>query len=133
MSDEQNMYCTFRAAGRLFGVPILCVKEVTAETTCTRIAHAPKEVLGYVNIRGHVFLALDLRQLLALPAESGTVDRRLVIMKASVGPAFGVIVDEIGEIVPVPASEEEDVDLREREAASGDRSELVAKVCKLYG
>ena len=60
MSDNVTLYCTFLSAGRLFGVPVLDVKEVTAETRFTRIPHAPEEVLGLVNIRGHIFLALNL-------------------------------------------------------------------------
>src|SRR3954449_5061289 len=97
----QRMFCTFRVNDRLFGVDILDVKEVTAETTCTRVAHAPGEVLGLVNIRGHIYLALDLRRLLGLPATSVTDESRLVLFKPSVGSAFGVVVDQIGEIQAV--------------------------------
>jgi purine-binding chemotaxis protein CheW len=105
------------------------VKEVTTETTCTRIPHAPAEVLGYVNIRGHIFLALDLRRLLALRDEGGGSDRRLVIFKPTVGPAFGVIVDEIGDIEAVAAAQIEDLHNGVQQA--GERAELIAKVCKL--
>lgn len=130
MSEELILFCTFRAAGRLFGVPILDVKEVTTVTECTRIPHSPQEVLGYVNIRGHIFLALDLRRLLGLPGETDAADRRLVIFKPSVGPAHGVMVDEIREIVTVKSDQLEST-TNNRELGQGDRSELVAKVCKL--
>src|SRR4051794_4135318 len=91
-------FCTFRLDGRLFGVDILDVKEVTAGTTYTRVAHAPDEVLGLVNIRGHIYLALDLRRLLGMPATEVTGESRLLLFKPSVGSAFGVVVDEISEI-----------------------------------
>jgi purine-binding chemotaxis protein CheW len=132
MNEHQTLYCTFRAAGRLFGVPILDVKEVTTVTSCTRLPHAPQEVLGYVNIRGHIFLALDLRRLLALAGETGEASRRLVIFKTSVGPAFGVMVDEIGEIVTV-APDQMEAFQGGRQFAQGDRAELVSKFCKLAG
>src|SRR3954471_12328344 len=96
--ERQRLFCTFRVGGRLYGVDILDVKEVTAETTYTRVAHAPDEVLGLVNIRGHIYLALDLRRLLGMPATDLTTDSRLLLFKPSVGSAFGVIVDEISEI-----------------------------------
>jgi purine-binding chemotaxis protein CheW len=131
MNEDPTLYCTFRSAGRLFGVPILDVKEVTTETICTRIPHAPKEVVGFVNIRGHIFLALDLRRLLSLDGETNAVNRRLVIFKLSVGPAFGVIVDEIGAIVTVSTTQMEEASSVDREFARGDRAELVAKVGKL--
>ena len=100
----QRLFCTFRVNDRLFGVDILDVKEVTAETTFTRVAHAPDEVLGLVNIRGHIYLALDLRRLLGMPATVVTGDSRLVLFKPSVGNAFGVVVDEISDIQTVDAN-----------------------------
>ena len=99
--ESQRLFCTFRVDGRLFGVDILDVKEVTAETTSTRVAHAPDEVLGLVNIRGHIYLALDLRRLLGVPATEVTGESRLVLFKPSVGSAFGVVVDQISEIQTV--------------------------------
>ena len=85
MNESSQLYCTFRSADQWFGVPIHDVKEVTTQTTCTRIPHAPEEVAGYVNIRGHIFLALDLRRLLGLDAISTTEDR-LIIFKHECWP-----------------------------------------------
>ena len=126
-----TLYCTFRSAGQLYGVPIMDVKEVTTETTCTRIPHAPPEVQGYVNIRGHVFLALDIRRLLGLPGETTQADRRLVIFKATVGPSFGVLVDEIGDIVSVTPEQTEQFRSKNPDTEIRDRNELVSRLCKL--
>lgn len=93
-----RLFCTFRLGGRLFGVDLLDVKEITAETACTRVAHAPGEVLGLVNIRGHIYLALDLRRLLGMPATVVAAESRLVLFKPSVGATFGVMVDQIADI-----------------------------------
>src|SRR5262245_60529706 len=96
--ETPRLFCTFRVDGRLFGVDILDVKEVTTEITATRIAHTPEEVRGLVNIRGHIYLALDLRLLLGLPPANATGDSRMVLFKPTVGSAFGVVVDEISDI-----------------------------------
>jgi purine-binding chemotaxis protein CheW len=96
--EADRLFCSFRLDGHLFGVDILDVKEVTTEVTCTRIAHAPSEVMGLVNIRGHIHLALDLRSLLGIPATPLTRDSRLVLFKPTVGHSFGVVVDAISEI-----------------------------------
>lgn len=133
MSNEPALYCTFRAAGRLFGVPILDVKEVTTETACTRVPHAPHEVLGYVNIRGHIFLALDLRRLLQLSGEAPSAGRHFVIFKPAVGPAFGVVVDAIEEIVTASADQLEAMPEAVRASYGRDRGALVTAVCKLPG
>jgi purine-binding chemotaxis protein CheW len=95
---SRRLFCTFRLDGRLFGVDLLDVKEVVAESAPTPVPLAPDEVLGLVNIRGHVYLALDLRQLLGMPAAEVAAGSRLVLFKPSVGPSFGVRVDEIADI-----------------------------------
>jgi len=135
MSDKVTLYCTFLSAGRLFGVPVLDVKEVTAETRFTRIPHAPHEVLGLVNIRGHIFLALNLAELLAVRDHTTHSDSQFVIFKSSVGPAFGIVVDQVGDIVSVSDSQTEVVSNGEQTQLHyfSDRSSLVASVGKLDG
>jgi purine-binding chemotaxis protein CheW len=133
MNETEQLYCTFRSADRRFGVPIQDVKEVTTQTTCTRIPHAPPEVAGYVNIRGHIFLALDLRRLLGLD-EKTTTESRLIIFKQSVGPAFGVLVDEIGDIVSVDAKQVEEFRASAHETIAAEpirRLDVISRVCRL--
>ncbi len=133
MNESNLLYCTFRSADRWFGVPIQDVKEVTTQTTCTHIPHAPEEVAGYVNIRGHIFLALDLRRLLGFDARTAT-ENRLIIFKQSVGPAFGVLVDEIGDIVSVHESLVEEFQAVAHQPIAGEpirRQDVIARVCRL--
>lgn len=129
---EKRLFCTFRIDGKLYGVDMHDVKEVTAELTCTGVAHTPSEVLGLVNIRGHIYLALDLRQLLGLSAKLPTSDSRLILFKSTVGSAFGVVVDEISEI--------QSADLEQIESFSAEdsislttvrRVDLISAICKL--
>ena len=128
-----RLFCTFRLDGRLFGVDILDVKEVTTEITSTCIAHAPDEVRGLVNIRGHIYLALDLRRLLGMAVTNVTDDSRLVLFKPSVGSAFGVIVDEIGDIQTAEPDQIEAFSPGDHEAAAANlrRVDLIDAVCKL--
>jgi purine-binding chemotaxis protein CheW len=132
-ASRQRMFCTFRVNNQLFGVDILDVKEVTAETTFTGVAHSPDEVLGLVNIRGHIYLALGLRQLLGMPAALVTADSRLVLFKPSVGSAFGVVVDEICDVQAVAADRIESFAAVEHEtvAVHVDRVDLIDAVCEL--
>jgi purine-binding chemotaxis protein CheW len=96
---KAGLYCTFRLAGRLFGVNVLDVKEISAATTFTTIPHAPPEVCGYVSLRGQIHLLLDLRQMLGLERAELTHASRLVLFKPSIGDAFGVLVDTVGDII----------------------------------
>ena len=131
--ENSQLFCTFRSADHWFGVPIQDVKEVTTQTTCTRVPHAPAEVAGYVNIRGHIFMALDSRSLLQLEARA-TGESRLILFKPGVGPSFGLLVDEIGDIVAIDASQIEDFGSGAHEPSAGvtvDRVDMITRVCKL--
>lgn len=127
-------YCTFRLARRLFGFDILAVKEVHTQTMFTPIPHAPPEVCGYANLRGTVVLALDLRLLLGMEPATYTPESRLIIFKAAAGESFGVLVDGIGEIVTLSASQVEDCRPELEEASGAGRAgELIGGVGKLDG
>lgn len=128
MSD--SLYCTFHSAGRLFGVPVLDVKEVTNHSVFTRVPHAPPEVLGLVNIRGHIFLAINFPSLLAFQEHAVKDNSQFIVFKPSVGQSFGIVVDQVGEMISVPDSQSEafspEIHIGER-----DRAAFVSHICKL--
>ena len=128
MSD--SLYCTFHSAGRLFGVSVLDVKEVTNHTTFTRVPHAPREVLGLVNIRGHIFLAINLSSLLAYKADEVKANAQFIVFKPSVGPSFGIVVDQVGEMISVPDSQSEAF-TTDFQIGEDDRAAFVSHICKL--
>jgi chemotaxis signal transduction protein len=133
-----NHCCTFRLAGRLYGFEIGAVKEVNTQTLFTPIPHAPPVVCGYVNLRGHIFLVLDLRRLLGLEPATLTADSRLIIFKEAAGESYGVLVDRIHDIVSF-SSELTESWRPDEQAAFVDATgavragELVTGVAKLEG
>ena len=60
---EMHRFCTFRLSDRLYGVNINDVKEINTEISYTPIFHATEEIKGYINIRGQIYLLLDLRKI----------------------------------------------------------------------
>jgi purine-binding chemotaxis protein CheW len=106
-TDGELLYCTFRLAGRLFGVDVRAVKEVNTRTALTPVPHAPPAVIGLVNLRGQLHLILDLRRLLGLGEGAVTPDSRLVIFKPAAGESFGALVDAVGEVVRLGAAQTE--------------------------
>lgn len=136
--DAESLFCTFWLSGSLFGIDILDVKEINTETDFTAIPQAPPEVRGYVNLRGEIYLVLDLRRLLGQEAAEIGPESRLVIFKPAVGDAFGVLVDRIGDIVPIAANQIEAWRPEEQEAVEvpGNPARtwgLVAGIGKLPG
>ena len=95
--------CTFRMAGRLFGVDILDVKEVNENVNVTPIYHAPPEVCGYINIRGQILLVVNLHETFGLDKQKTEQisGGKIVVFKQSVDEPFGILVDEVCDVVPI--------------------------------
>lgn len=134
--SAQKQFCTFWLAGRLFGVNILHVKEINRELAFTPVFHAPKEVKGYVNIRGQIHLVLDLKMLLGFEPKALDTDSCVLIFKHEIAEPFGVLVDKIGDVVNVYEDKIEDkFKLEDVSSANSDYSSsndnLIEGVCKL--
>ncbi len=133
----QKQFCTFWIADRLFGVDILHVKEINRELGFTPVFHAPKEVKGYVNIRGQIHLVIDLRLLLGFESKESDNDGCVLIFKQAIAEPFGVLVDKIGDVVNVAEERiEEGFKIGESPSSStGDyltnNENLIEGVCKL--
>ncbi|MCL1967101.1 MAG: chemotaxis protein CheW [Fibromonadales bacterium] len=96
--------CTFRMANRLFGVNILDVKEVNENTNVTPIYHAPPDICGYINIRGQILLVVNLRETFGFDHGHKTnvgAGGKVVVFKPSVDEPFGILVDEVCDVVSV--------------------------------
>lgn len=98
MSANPETACSFRLDGRLFGFEISMVREVHPMAPMVPVPAASAGFLGLVNLRGAIHLVLDMRLLLGLPEKVPAAGDLLVLFNASAGPAFGVVVDEIGGI-----------------------------------
>lgn len=66
--DVVRRWIGFELAGQLYGVPILAVQEVLASAEIEPVPGTPREVLGVINLRGHIVTVVDLRLRLGLPA-----------------------------------------------------------------
>ncbi|HYT93240.1 MAG TPA: chemotaxis protein CheW [Gemmataceae bacterium] len=128
--EGARTFCTFRLGQSLFGIDIGLVKEVTTLTPLTPIPHAPAAAAGYVNLRGHVHLVLDLKRLLGLGATQPGPESLLVVFKPALGDPFGVLADRVGDIVSLRQDQIEESGSAEATAPHGG---LVSGLGKLDG
>lgn len=96
---------TFHIAGRLFGIEISAAREVSSEVEFTPVFHSADEIKGLVNIRGQIYLVLDLHKILGYELSPKTEDTRFIILKENIGESFGVIIDKVGEVVEISEKE----------------------------
>jgi chemotaxis signal transduction protein len=135
LEAEKRQFCTFWISGRHFGVDILDVKEINSEVGFTPIFHAPREVKGYVNIRGEIYLILDLGLILGFQTKELSESSRTVLFDSEAGQAFGVLVDRIGDIVTLDEGQIENRRAEDtgppEEGVERRRLDLGGAVCKL--
>lgn len=136
MSDDSvlHRFCTFRLSGRLYGVDIKDVKEINTEISFTPIFHAPKEIKGYINIRGQIYLLLDPRKLFGFPDKEIDESSRVVLFMPHVGEPCGVLVDSIEDVVSVSEKMIENRRQKEQNVPEGIErraADVGEGVCKL--
>jgi len=103
MKEKKIQFCTFTVGAHLFGVDIHDVREIKDDFSITPVHHAPKEIKGLTNIRGQVYLALNLRVILQIRDIKEKSENRLILFKSKIGQdLFGILVDSHKGVVHVP-------------------------------
>jgi two-component system chemotaxis sensor kinase CheA len=131
-----RQFCTFWIGKHHYGVDILNVKEINSGITLTTIFHSPKEIRGYVNIRGHINLVIDLRVILGFERKEIDEMSRVVLLKDNVGDSFGFLVDNIGDVISIDEAEIEDQhkdqdSFHEKIETKALEKDLIEGICKL--
>lgn len=96
MSDFDG-WTTFALGQDTIALPVVSVMEVLTRQPLTPIPRAPRHVFGLINLRGQVIPAVDLRTLLSYPPRPES-DTYFLLIIGTGEQAFGVIVDEIGDV-----------------------------------
>ena len=105
-TPEQGMeLCTVRIGGCMYGVEIHRVCEILGPSALRPIPLCPEFIAGLVHYRGEILTAIHLGGILRLgkPAEESSI----MVMDAHV--PFGLLVDEVCEVVAVTAAQYEPV------------------------
>jgi purine-binding chemotaxis protein CheW len=105
--QSAHQVLTFKLAGEEYGVGILMVQEIRGWSTVTAVPHAPKWVLGVIDLRGVVVPVIDLRQRFELePAQFGPSTVVIVIRVPNGGEerTIGLVVDAVSEVYDLDAS-----------------------------
>jgi purine-binding chemotaxis protein CheW len=97
-------FVTFRVGDILMGVDIRQVEEINRRIDVTAVPHAPKYVLGVINLRGEVVTVVSLRTILLLPQSETTKQNRTVVVRSR-GEQVGLFVDRIGDVIKAQTSE----------------------------
>jgi purine-binding chemotaxis protein CheW len=109
MTKMENVveYVTATVGGQLFGLPIARVQDVFVPDRLTRVPLAPLEIAGLLNVRGRILTVIDMWRRLDIEAQH-TGARLLAVGIEHNGESYGLLIDQIGEVLRLPASGRED-------------------------
>lgn len=93
-------YVTFRLADQWLGIPVLLVQEVLLAQRIALVPRTPAEVAGFLNLRGQIVTAVELRTRLGLPARAAGEAPMNVVVRHE-GELFSLLVDEVGDVLSV--------------------------------
>ncbi len=92
---------TFRVGSQWFGVAVLHVQEVIGHQRIARVPLAAPGIAGLLNLRGQIVTAIDLHQRLEIPHATSESLMNVVVRDGD--ELFALIVDEVGDVAPVPS------------------------------
>lgn len=95
---RQVEYVTVAVDGQLLGLPIDRVHDVFVVAELTSVPLASAEIAGLLNLRGRVVTAVSLRRRLGL-GDRERAERRMAVGLEHRGEAYGLLVDEVGEVL----------------------------------
>lgn len=116
--------CSIRVGDTLFGLPISHILEIIGSAVPQPVPLAPEFVGGLVHYRGDVLTTVSLRHILGLP---GSDHPQPILVVEGAGGCFGVLVDQVGEVLSVSP---EDHEPNPSTLSEGRRS-LFTGTCKL--
>jgi purine-binding chemotaxis protein CheW len=96
----QSEYVTFRLADQWIGIPVMIVQEVLVPQRIASVPLAPDAIAGFLNLRGQIVTAVNLRTTLRLHARDEGDDYMNVVVRLD-GELFAFMVDEVGDVVSV--------------------------------
>lgn len=100
-------FVTFFAGGQSFSLDITHVREIRRWSAVTPLPHAPKEVLGVMNLRGSVIPIYDLSARFGL-GPTPENPRNVVVVATIESQTVGLLVEAVSEILSVQKSQIQD-------------------------
>lgn len=127
-SAEQLQVVVFTVEGKVLGVDILKVQEILRMVEVTPFPGMPDFALGAINLRGRIVPVINLRRKLGLPDRPPGPKTCNVLVRSG-ELVIGVLVDEVSEVLEIPAAHLESPD----RGPMWMRSELFSALGKLPG
>lgn len=101
--EEAKQYIVVKLGNEQFGIDISYVDNIVRMQRITRVPKAQNYFKGVINIRGEIIPIMSLRIKFGLEADEFKNTTRILIIKLEPQSVVGIIVDEVREVVSLPA------------------------------
>jgi len=101
--ENNRQFATFHVAGRLYGVDVLRVQEVTRALPIADVPLAPQFVHGLINLRGQISTAISLRELFQI-TEKAPDDQMNVVCRLN-DILISFLVDGVGDVLELDSKD----------------------------
>ena len=98
----ETQIVVFELGSEHFGVEIASVESIIKMQPITQLPHVSSFVEGVTNLRGKVLPVIDLRKRFGLAPRETDKNSRIIVVSLD-QTEVGMIVDEVSEVLTVPA------------------------------
>lgn len=105
-AQSSGLFSTFLVSDLSFCIDVLQVQEVLKYQPMTPVPQAPEAVEGLINLRGQIVTAIEMRRRLGLPPRPEEMAPMNIVVSTTDG-AVSLLVDEIGDVMELSASDYE--------------------------
>ena len=98
----ETQIVVFELGSENFGVEIASVESIIKMQPITQLPHVSSFVEGVTNLRGKVLPVIDLRKRFGLAPRETDKNSRIIVVSLD-QTEVGMIVDEVSEVLTVPA------------------------------
>jgi purine-binding chemotaxis protein CheW len=102
-SAEFQEFLCFRVSSEIYAINIMDIKEIIKPRAVTEVPRAPAFVPGVLSLRGIIIPVFNMRLRLGLPMVEKSARERIIVLKKS-EEFFGILVDEVTQVVRIPAA-----------------------------
>lgn len=97
--SERLQYIVIRLGEEQYGIDIRYIDNIVRMQNITRVPKVPSYLKGVINLRGEVIPVVSIRLKMGLPADEYGRATRIIILKSEAAGCFGIVVDEVREVV----------------------------------
>jgi len=120
----QASYVIFSLHGLTYGINAIAVKEIFSLPELAIAIDAPEDIIGLLNLRGHLVPVMDLNHRFGYPFQEYKVSDSVIALEQE-GEILGIVVNQVREVVAIAP------DAIETTIYTRHPSKLISSVAKL--